>query len=497
MRAPNAVGFAALGAGLIAVTYGLARYAFGLFVPAMRSELGLSPEAVGIVGAMAFVSFALASGLAPLTAARLGARHAAMVASAFAVTGLALISRASDALTLGAGVFACGIATGLMMPALSAGVEAAVERRLHGRVNAVMNAGTSLGLVACVVPVLIAIDAWRAAYVAFAALALAGLVAVWLALPAVARADHGDAGSPARRGSSFELGRLAVLGFAIGFVGSGYWIFAPDLVVSLGGAVGRTTAVLWLIVGLAGLAGAWASDLGDRLGGRSTHALALTAMASAFALLAASPERVVVTWVSAAVFGWSFMTLSGLYLVHGIRLLPGRAEWGPVLPFLAIAVGQAAGSPAIGWAIDRVGYADAFVGCALLGLLIAAASPLFPASPHISVAAPKAPPASSPQRADGSRINRRARYRGLRWVVDTGGTPSAEFAWLSPLAPRRAGQDRAANPRAIKWGPTSLHTSRLESASLRCRAHHAQRCPKVERARSWGGLAKPHGSAHR
>ncbi len=402
MRARSAVGFAALGAGLIAVTYGLARYAFGLFVPAMRAELGLSTEAVGLVGAMPFISFALASGLAPLLAARLGARHAAMVASMFALGGLALISRASDAFTLGAGVFACGISTGLMMPALSAGVEAALERQLHGRVNAVMNAGTSLGLVVCVVPVLIAIDAWRASYGAFAMLAFAGLVAVALALPSVARAGHGEASTAERTGSWRELGALAGLGFAIGFVGSGYWVFAPDLVVSLGGASGRATALLWLVVGLAGLAGAWASDLGDRLGGRSAHALVLAAMAAAFALLAASPDRVAVTWISAAVFGWAFMTLSGLYLVHGVRLLPGRAQWGPVLPFLAIAVGQAAGSPAIGWAIDRVGYADAFVGCGVLGLLIAAASPLFPAGrsgrwgptdPNRGLAQP-APPAS-------------------------------------------------------------------------------------------------------
>jgi len=395
VNARRAVGFAALGAGLIAVTYGLARYAFGLFVPAMRRELGLSTEAVGIIGAMPFISFALASGLAPFAAARLGARNAAILASVFALAGLALISRASDAMTLGVGVFACGISTGLMMPALSAGVEAAVERRLHGRVNAVMNAGTSVGIAVCVVPVLIAIDAWHWAYIGFAALAFAGLVGVWLALPSAARADHGGSPSPERSGSWRELGCLAALGFALGFVGSGYWVFAPDLLVSLGGALGRTTAVLWLIVGVAGLAGAWASDLGDRLGGRSAHALALTAMATAFALLAASPDRLAVTWVSAAVFGWAFMTLSGLYLVHGIRLLPGRAEWGPVLPFLAIAVGQAAGSPVIGWAIERAGYTDVFAGCAVLGLLIAAASPLFPAHDTEPADAPTTPPVSS------------------------------------------------------------------------------------------------------
>lgn len=70
---------------------------------------------------------------------------------------------------------------------------------------------------------------------------------------------------------------------------------------------------------------------------------------------------------------------------------------GPVLPFLAIAVGQAAGSPSIAWPIDRLGYADAFVECAILGLLIAAASPLFPAARKDRPALSKAPPVAVPE----------------------------------------------------------------------------------------------------
>ena len=51
---------------------------------------------------------------------------------------------------------------------------------------------------------------------------------------------------------------------------------------------------------------------------------------------------------------------------------------GPVLPYIAIAIGQAAGSPAIGLAIKHFGYAHAFALFSTIGLFAALLSPLYP-----------------------------------------------------------------------------------------------------------------------
>ncbi|ABM61187.1 major facilitator superfamily MFS_1 [Halorhodospira halophila SL1] len=381
MRAVNATGFAILGAGLIAIAYGLARYAYGLFVPSIRSELGLSADAVGVVGSMAFISFCLASVVAPLIVDRLGARYSAVLSGLFALAGLTLISQAGDAITLGAGVFACGICTGLMMPALSSGVQTNIRPDLRGRVNAVMNAGTSAGLILCVPAVLLLSGAWRMAYGSFAVLAALGIVAALLLLPSASKVGGGKAKPaplPLDTQRWLTVGRLTVFCFAMGVAGSAYWIFAPDLVVEIGGLSERLTGMLWLVVGIAGLAGAWASDLGDRLGAPATQAIALVALGAATALVAAAPGDVWMALVSAAVFGWAFMTLTGLYLVTGIRLLRERPSMGPVVPFLAITVGQAVGSPLVGWAIGNAGYVEAFLMFATLAVLIAAFSFLFP-----------------------------------------------------------------------------------------------------------------------
>ena len=57
MKTLSNMGFAVFGAALVAISYGMARFAFGLFVPSISAELALTPYLIGIIGALPFISF--------------------------------------------------------------------------------------------------------------------------------------------------------------------------------------------------------------------------------------------------------------------------------------------------------------------------------------------------------------------------------------------------------------------------------------------------------
>ncbi|UXZ54301.1 MFS transporter [Halomonas sp. 7T] len=380
MKTLSSIGFALFGAALIAISYGLARFAFGLYVPAISADLALSSYLVGVIGALPFISFVLATLVAPFAADRFGARNLTVLSGLIGATGLGVISQSTSAWMLGTGVFICGICTGLMMPGLTAAMQALVSRTMHGRVSSIMNAGTSVGIIVAVPTVVFLADAWRFTYSSFAVLAGVGVVSAWYFIPSVSRVVPANAAPPPpiTRLQWSRLIRLSLFAFAMGFVSSPYWLFAPDLAVTLGALPANQTGWLWFAVGVAGLGGAVVSDLADRNNPPITQALMLMMLSSSLVLLAASPSQLALAMFSAMVFGLAYMSLTGLYLMTGIRLLPGRLSMGPVLPFMACALGQAVGSPVVGLLVDSTGYAYAFSIFAVVGIVIAIISPAYP-----------------------------------------------------------------------------------------------------------------------
>ncbi len=375
MRPLSPLGMAALGSGIIAITYGLARFVFGLFLPAMRDELTITATMAGVIGALPFLSFVFTILAAPLVTRRLGVHRTGVAAAGLAGVGLIMIAQAPSSLLLAAGVLICGISTGLSSPVMAQAVYRVVPAELRGRVNATINAGTSLGIALAMPAVLLWAEAWRSAYTGFAALAAVGALAAFCYLP---RDDQAISLSRPRllpesvsRAQWLGIARLSGLAVGMGIVSAVYWVFAPDAVINAGGLLPSQTAWMWLAVGLGGLSGASAGDLIARFGPAASHAAALVVMSASLGLMVIDPGNFALALASAALFGAGYMTLSGFYLVRSTQIMTEAPAFAPVLPLLATSVGQVAGSPLAGWLVGAEGHVTTFMLFALLGLAVA------------------------------------------------------------------------------------------------------------------------------
>ncbi len=84
----------AVGFGLIAVCYGFARFAFGLFLPQVDADLSLGPSLSGVISGGFFAGYCVAIVASAVLTERIGPRAVATVAVIVAAVGMAGIALA-------------------------------------------------------------------------------------------------------------------------------------------------------------------------------------------------------------------------------------------------------------------------------------------------------------------------------------------------------------------------------------------------------------------
>jgi fucose permease len=107
---------------MIAVTYGLARFAYGLFLPEMRETLDLSDATLGLIGAVSYAGYCLAVLAALVLTSRSGPRLMAVAAGSAAVVGMAVVAGAPKGWVLALGVLLAGSSSGLASPPMGEAV---------------------------------------------------------------------------------------------------------------------------------------------------------------------------------------------------------------------------------------------------------------------------------------------------------------------------------------------------------------------------------------
>ena len=357
------------GAALIAVTYGLARYGYGLYVPTLRAEFDLSASAAGALASASYASYCVAICVGAVLIPRGGARRTAILAGGTATVGMAIVALAHTPVALGIGVAVAGASAGLASPPLVALVADRVRLADQNRAQTAVNAGTGLGVLVAGPSALLLTGHWRWSWALFAALGLAVTVAI-VATTRPTNATAARADRP-RADRSFAGRRpLVAAAVGLGLASSAYWTFGHDLLAASGVASDAAGAA-WILLGAASILAAVTGDLVARYPVDAVWAALLLVLALATAALSLTPQVLPVVLASAVLFGASYVALSGILILWAARLEPDRAATAVAATFLLLSAGQLVGATLTGLLIDHAGWTASFLAAAVGALVIA------------------------------------------------------------------------------------------------------------------------------
>jgi predicted MFS family arabinose efflux permease len=357
---------------LTAVSYGLARFAFGLLLPQMRDELSLDITTTGWIGSSAFIAYCVGI-VAAFACGRLySPRTIAFAAGLCSTIGMATIVSAKSSLPLGIGIALAGLSTGLTSPPLATAVSMQFADANRPRANAIINAGTAAGIVFSGFASLTDAGGWREIYMAFAVIGFVVTVWVFYAVPTTVERASAMSISVAylkRPG----MPALCVGAFLLGVSSTAIWTFGSNILREVFEFSETDVGWVWIALGLAGVIGAMTGMLTQKFGVARVHRVSLVGMALGILGLSAASISIVPVFFSVAAFGASYITSSGVFLIQGIRLLPERPDLGLGVPFLIVALGQSSGAPLFAALLENVGVSIAlatFSGAALLASFI-------------------------------------------------------------------------------------------------------------------------------
>jgi len=372
------------GAAAIGVTFGLARYGYGLFESELRREFGLSMSLVGVVGSATYVGYLLALLAVGALVSRFGPRPMVIAGGASATGGMALVATAREPVQLTAGLVLAGTAAGWAWAPYSDAVDRMVPAGRRERAMGVITTGTAFGVVAAGPLALVAHDTgWRAVWLLFAAVALVTTVCNARVLP---RGGHHVHRGRQRVGLRWFARRSAAplyaTAVAYGLVGSVYWQYAVAAVEAGQGNSSATAPLFWTLMGLAGTGGALTGHAIGRYGLRRVHAGIFGGLATAVVLLGLAPGELPAVAASAVLYGPLFMAGSGLLAVWSYHVFPSRPATGFSATVAFLAAGTIAGPATLGAVADAFGLRAAFLATAAVGVMALLVPPRGTPSPR-------------------------------------------------------------------------------------------------------------------
>lgn len=364
----DGIALIAAGVVLIAGSYGLVRFGFGLLLPEMQAKLGLDDAMAGVISAGASVLYCVGAAAGFLLASR-HARSLVVAAAVAAGLGGAGMALATDVALLAVAAILSSAAAGLASPALVDAVRRNVPHDGRSRAQTIVNAGTGPGIVAAGALALVVLPDWRLAWWVAAGVTVAAAIAVLAADRRRSAEERAPSAVPPR--AWFVAHRRLLTGAALLGIGSAaMWNYARVLLVDAGLDPGASVAA-WIALGAGGTATIGTAGWLSRRAPRTAWTITTAVAAAAILAIALAPGSPVVPLAASAAFGWGYVAGSGALIAWTGELEPERAPTGTALLFVVLVLGQAAGAALAGALIGAVGHLLAFAVAA--GATIAAA----------------------------------------------------------------------------------------------------------------------------
>ena len=360
---------------------GLARFAFGMILPAMAQDIGLDYREQGILGASYFLGYLAMVALMPWLAPKLGSRRLCVWGAALVALSLLAMSLVRDYALLSISYFITGLGSG----AAFVGAMSLPSHWFHpshrARAAGVATAGAGVGILfsGLVVPLVsdaFGLASWQIIWLMFAGLtALIFLAAAFLLRDRPAEMGltpfgrTNERGRPAAGASSeairsgpilLRLGAIYAL-FAVTMLT--YTTFIVTTMVDDLSIPKATAGILWSIVGgLSIFSGPLFGNVSDRWGHRAGIVSALVAQAVAYGLIAVGTGTLGL-YVSILLFGLSAWSVPSIVsAAAGDYFGPERAAGIFAILTLIFAVGQVVGPAGAGFLADWTGSFAAAYG---------------------------------------------------------------------------------------------------------------------------------------
>jgi predicted MFS family arabinose efflux permease len=349
-----------------AISLGITRFAYGLLLPAMRTDLGWSYTLAGGMNTANALGYFLGALATPWLLRRFGASALLWAGALLASVFMGLSGFFTEASPLLLQRLLAGVASALVF--VAGGVLAArlggQDPARSGLLIGLYYGGTGVGIVlsAAVVPWVLDVTqaqmhGWRWAWWGLAALCvLASVVLLWPArVMGRWAAPVAASGVPEVqfRWRQFGFGLAGYAMFGVGYIG--YMTFVVALLRAQGSSALAVT-VFYGLLGLAVLASSriWAGLLDRHKSGRALATL--NALLGVATILPALTENPVLVLVSGLLFGGVFLSVVASTTALVRHNLPPSAWATGISAFTAVfAAGQIVGPTVVGWIADGPG----------------------------------------------------------------------------------------------------------------------------------------------